>query len=235
MSSKKIWITLLFLIVGCSCYTQQKYDEVYKTDKTLVQGSIIKVTKDHLEIDPKGSKPFLLIPINAVEVVVYRDNSVFRPSRDGNSDKTGYDKNRTITGKTSYEAKYGDDLRVWYEIDDTKNVLLNSDQYTLEMDFSLRYHYSSISFSHDYIVKMRKCKLNLDLVDNETNRKYEGSVDFDRYFKLKFDRNEEKNLIREETIVFDDGIELTVAMLFMNSTYSRSKDQFLFDYKLKEL
>ncbi|MEC3908738.1 hypothetical protein VOI54_17050 [Tamlana sp. 2201CG12-4] len=73
---KSLIIKILFLL-GFSIYSfAQENDKIYLLSKEVVEGKILRVTADHIEINPSGNKPFLKINRDNVSVIIYNDNTV---------------------------------------------------------------------------------------------------------------------------------------------------------------
>ncbi len=72
------FIFIIFLLLSVNLYSQEAitYDKVYKTDKTMLEGKVLRITESQIEFDPKGEIPFILIPRTDVTVIIYADNTV---------------------------------------------------------------------------------------------------------------------------------------------------------------
>ena len=51
-------------------------DKLIKKDNTVVEGKILNVDKNNIEIDPTGDKPFLIIKREDAKMIIYEDNTV---------------------------------------------------------------------------------------------------------------------------------------------------------------
>lgn len=71
-------LLIIFLLFSANLYSQEtiSYDKVYKNDKTLIEGKVLRITETQVEFDPKGEIPFILIPRSEVAVIIYSDNTV---------------------------------------------------------------------------------------------------------------------------------------------------------------
>ena len=54
----------------------QEVDKIYLKNKEVVSGNILQVTSENIEINPKGSKPFLIIKRDEVKLIIYSDNTI---------------------------------------------------------------------------------------------------------------------------------------------------------------
>lgn len=66
----------------------QENDKIYLKSKELIEGKVLKVNSESIEIDPIGDKPFLIIPRENVEILIYSDNTVvnFNTEQKSNTD-----------------------------------------------------------------------------------------------------------------------------------------------------
>jgi len=72
---KTITILLILLTISYFSYSQE-LDKIYLKSKEVVSGKILKVTSEIIEIDPEGSKPFIIIKRDDATVIIYSDNTV---------------------------------------------------------------------------------------------------------------------------------------------------------------
>lgn len=70
--------TRFFFILVCftSLVYSQQIDKIYLKNKEIIQGNVLRVTGTNVEIDPEGSKPFVIIEREDISVLIYSDNTV---------------------------------------------------------------------------------------------------------------------------------------------------------------
>jgi len=64
------------MLISISTAYSQVVDKVFLKNKEVIEGKVIQVTADNIEINPKGNIPFQIIPRSSVSVLIYSDNTV---------------------------------------------------------------------------------------------------------------------------------------------------------------
>lgn len=79
------WLALVLASGLLQAQESRPHDRILKRDRTRIEGKVIRVTEDNIEIDPVGSVPFLLVKRSEVFSIIYRDGTVvdFGGSMDG--------------------------------------------------------------------------------------------------------------------------------------------------------
>lgn len=65
------------MIVSNFVYSQE-LDKVYLKNKEVISGIILNVSDDNIELNPVGSKPFIIIKRRDVSIIIYSDNTVVK-------------------------------------------------------------------------------------------------------------------------------------------------------------
>ena len=78
MKKQIVLINFFILVISMNMVFSQEitYDKIYLKNKSILEGNIIQVTPQNIEINPKGNKPFIVIPRDSVNVLIYSDNTV---------------------------------------------------------------------------------------------------------------------------------------------------------------
>lgn len=51
------------------------YDQVIQKNKKTIKCKVLRVNEQNVEVDPKGSTQFLIIPIDSINSIIYRDHT----------------------------------------------------------------------------------------------------------------------------------------------------------------
>jgi len=110
------YLFIIFLLLSANLYSQEtiSYDKVYKNDKTLIEGKVLRITETQVEFDPKGEIPFILIPRSEVAVIIYSDNTVVNFNSETIADMSTKTKEENI-------LKPKEDILISVEKDSTTN------------------------------------------------------------------------------------------------------------------
>ena len=120
-------ITILLILLNISFYSfSQELDKVYLKNKEVVSGKILQVTSENIEINPKGSKPFLMIKRSDVNIIIYSDNTIVnfneKISSSINENKSNTNNNQFLPKITINSP---DDLKpITVEVENTKSDVL---------------------------------------------------------------------------------------------------------------
>ncbi|MEX2371990.1 MAG: hypothetical protein WD578_13380 [Bacteroidales bacterium] len=67
---------LITLITATTSINSIAQDKILKNDNTVVEGIVLKVDATNIEVNPVGSKPFLIVPRADAKLIIYDDNTV---------------------------------------------------------------------------------------------------------------------------------------------------------------
>jgi hypothetical protein len=79
----KIQLIILLFVTTISHLSGQQKDKIYLKNLKVLEGKVIQVTPQSIEIDPDGDIPFLIIPRDSVSVLIYSNNQVINFENSG--------------------------------------------------------------------------------------------------------------------------------------------------------
>ncbi|MEE4196706.1 MAG: hypothetical protein V2I54_03605 [Bacteroidales bacterium] len=217
---KRILTVFVLFFVLHQAYCQEEKDQVYLKNKNLIEGSIIQITKTRIEINPTGDKPFLTIPLEEVEVVIYKDNSIYYPSKKDIPEKKSI--SRTIKGKHIVKAEIYN--KYWTETQETAQVVLNSKDYNIELDFSVKY-FLTLSLLGENLLKLRNLYLEVK-VEDRYGEVYRKTIPFDKLVFIKFSHTQDTVNVLQHELKLDNST-LYISMDFIYT------GEFIFEFKIK--
>lgn len=118
-------IIIMFLFP--SILVAQAVDKIYLKNKEVIKGKIIRVTDINVEIDPEGSKPFLIVKRSNINVIIYSDNTVvnLEDTTDTTAQKLDKKRNKILAGSKFFEIpKVNKTFKTFgYTIDETFELI----------------------------------------------------------------------------------------------------------------
>ncbi|MEC3908739.1 hypothetical protein VOI54_17055 [Tamlana sp. 2201CG12-4] len=85
MNKKYFTVILLLLFGSIFIGVGQNSDKIYLKNKEVINCKILRVTEKHVEIDPEGSKPFLMIDRTEINIIIYQDNTIVSFNEEDNN------------------------------------------------------------------------------------------------------------------------------------------------------
>ncbi|NMC37906.1 MAG: hypothetical protein GYA41_06255 [Bacteroidales bacterium] len=165
----KVIITKLIFVFPIFLYGHIKaQDKIIKIDNTLVEGKVIKVDMNSIEMDPSGTIPFIIIPRKDVKMIIYSDNTIIdfeysdkdvKDNKNLNT-KLNVSKQSNLTNFAAIDIVKNYKSRDYYKIDETipfRDTLNNQ-----EFVIILRGSFSVIG-NEEFFVKIKDLKLKIEL------------------------------------------------------------------------
>ena len=211
MSLKILFIILFFFpFIGFS--QEETFDKVIKMDNSIIEGKVIRVTDINLEIDPKGDIPFLIIPRNEINILIYSNNTVVN----FNSEKRSFDKDEfTVNEKRGVHSNKI--IRENY----TSNIEVPSNKYDKDKIKNCKFYdedgnlITSLVFASNYELKDSK----------RENRK---TANFDNINIKKYNNEIGRTAVYIKNSIIDEFVLLSVEL-----NYSYSKGSLNSKYRIE--
>lgn len=131
----KILMLQLLLATTIIHLQGQNKDKIYLKNLKVIEGMVIQVTPESIEIDPEGDIPFIIIPRDSVSVLIYSNNQVINFENSGQQRDNkkrlkpfAYEFNKQIYIETKYIGGWEEYQLLPYEteiFDEENNKNLN--------------------------------------------------------------------------------------------------------------
>lgn len=214
----RVFFILFFLLF---CYSSnllgQNIDKLYLTNKKVIEGKIIQITSSQIEINPIGEKPFLIIPRDSAEVLIYSDNTIVNFKIPKNTKNTPSNTIRHFKFSDELIFPKSNPLRLkWskFYVYTTENHIINDTVNNKELRLNCNGYYnikkSFKTYSIGYI------KLDFDLVyDGEV---YRDAIIIDE--KVQFKKSKGKRDYFPRQFILDMGLYKINIKLSSSSGYT---------------
>lgn len=233
----KGFLFILILLVSNIYLIAQENAKIYLLDNTVIEGEVLKVTSNNVEINPKGEKPFLLIARSDVNIIIYSDNTVVNFQNTFKQDKilVSDSKSNLIKNKILKEKN---DLALNFPFNESEAMTFLKEK--LETKKSEIREISNYPLPHNYpipnvknVVKLNKIKkikkIDDDGVWDYTIYEYDPNGNLLKH-EMYQDKST-KNLRREKEYSYNTDGTLKETLETDHKTYG--KNEFLTTYTYK--